>query len=230
MLKQVQHDGGRGRKDALKKGPLAIALILLALWAASAQAATLTKLWTYPIGAIITMEDYPAVSEDGQTVVALCAWKATMACFDAQGTMKWNYLPRKYPHWSHITPAGFAANGDCSRICFADEHLQEVVVLNGQGEEVLRHKLAERPTAMALSGDGSKLYLGYWKGRLECYQTGEGLTKLWAYEPEAAQDPAAQTDVKRIACSRDGGVCAAVIGYRNLVFLDAAGKVSFLIP
>jgi hypothetical protein len=207
-----------------------LALAILSLWAASAPAATLTKLWTYPIGAIITMEDYAAVSEDGQTVVALCAFKAMMNCFDAQGTMKWNYIPPKYSSWSHITPVGFAANGDCSRIYYADEHLQEVIVINGQGEDVLRHKVEERPTAMALSKDGSKVYLGYWKGRVECYQTGESLTKLWTYEPEAAQDPAARSDVQKIACSRDGGVCAVVIGSRNLVFLDGSGKVSFSYP
>ena len=222
------------RNDALIKGHSAIGLksvfVLLALWAASAPAATLTKLWTYPIGAIITMEDYAAVSEDGQTVVALCAYKATMNCFDAQGTMKWNYLPPKYSRWSHITPVGLAANGDCSRIYYADEHLQEVIVINGQGEDVLRHKLEDRPTVMALSGDGSKLFVGYWKGRVECYQTGEKLTRLWTYEPEVAQDPTARSDVQKIACSRDGGVCAVVLGYRNLVFLDATGKVSFSYP
>ena len=207
-----------------------LVLVLLALWVASAQAATLTKLWTYPIGAIITMEDYAAVSEDGQTVVALCAFKATMNCFDAQGTMKWNYIPPKYNSWSHITPVGFAANGDCSRIYYADEHLQEVLAVNGQGEEVLRHKLDERPTGMALSGDGSKLFVGYWKGRVECYQAGEKLTKLWIYEAEVAQDPATRSDVQKIASSRDGGVCAAVIGSRNLVFLDGSGKVSFSYP
>ena len=227
MLRSARNDAHRNGHFAV--GVISI-LVLLALWAASAPAATLTKLWTYPIGAIITMEDYAAVSEDGQTVVALCAYKATMNCFDAQGTMKWNYLPPKYSSWSHITPVGLAANGDCSRIYFADEHLQEVVVINGQGEDVLRHKLAERPTAMALSGDGSKLYLGYWKGRVECYQTGERLTKVWTYEPEAAQELAARSDVQKIACSRDGGVCAAVIGYRNLLFLDASGKVSFSYP
>jgi hypothetical protein len=222
------------RNDALIKGHSAIGLkfvfVLLALWAASAPAATLTKLWTYPIGAIITMEDYPAVSEDGQTVVALCAYKATMNCFDAQGTMKWNYIPPKYSSWSHITPVGLAANGDCSRIYYADEHLQEVIVINGQGEDVLRHKLEDRPTVMALSGGGARLYLGYWKGRVECYQTGEKLTRLWTYEAEAAQDPAVRSDVQKIACSRDGGVCAAVLGSRNLVFLDATGKVSFSYP
>jgi len=221
------------RAERPKKGhgmPCPYILVLLALWAASAQAATLTKLWTYPIGAIITMEDYAAVSEDGQTVVALCAFKATMNCFDAQGTMKWNYIPPKYSSWSHITPVGFAANGDCSRIYFADEHLEEVLAVNGQGEEVLKHKLDERPTGMALSGDGSKLFVGYWKGRVECYQTGERLTKLWTYEAEVAQDPAARSDVQKIASSRDGGVCAAVLGYRNLVFLDASGKVSFSYP
>jgi len=222
------------RNDAHRNGHFAVGinsiLVLLALWAASAQAATLTKLWTYPIGAIITMEDYAAVSEDGQTVVALCAYKATMNCFDAQGTMKWNYLPPKYSSWSHITPVGLAANGDCSRIYYADEHLQEVIVINGQGEDVLRHKLEDRPTVMALSGDGARLYLGYWKGRVECYQTGERLTRLWTYQPEVAQDPAARSDVQKIACSRDGGVCAVVLGYRNLVFLDATGKVSFSYP
>lgn len=227
MLRSARNDAHRNGHFAV--GVISI-LVLLALWGASAQAATLTKLWTYPIGAIITMEDYAMVTEDGQTVVALCAYKATMACFDAQGTMKWNYIPPKYSSWSHITPVGLAANGDCSRIYFADEHLQEVVVINGQGEDVLRHKLAERPTAMALSGDGSKLYLGYWKGRVECYQTGERLTKVWTYEPEAAQELAARSDVQKIACSRDGGVCAAVIGYRNLLFLDASGKVSFSYP
>ena len=222
------------RNDAHRNGHFAVGinsiLVLLALWAASAQAATLTKLWTYPIGAIITMEDYAAVSEDGQTVVALCAYKATMNCFDAQGTMKWNYLPPKYSSWSHITPVGLAANGDCSRIYYADEHLQEVIVINGQGEDVLKHKLEDRPTVMALSGDGARLYLGYWKGRVECYQTGERLTRLWTYQPEVAQDPAARSDVQKIACSRDGGVCAVVLGYRNLVFLDATGKVSFSYP
>lgn len=222
------------RNDAHRNGHFAVGinsiLVLLALWAASAQAATLTKLWTYPIGAIITMEDYAAVSEDGQTVVALCAYKATMNCFDAQGTMKWNYLPPKYSSWSHITPVGLAANGDCSRIYYADEHLQEVIVINGHGEDVLRHKLEDRPTVMALSGDGARLYLGYWKGRVECYQTEERLTRLWTYQPEVAQDPAARSDVQKIACSRDGGVCAVVLGYRNLVFLDATGKVSFSYP
>ena len=218
------------RMTAIKNKSYITVLVLLSLWAVSAQAATLTKLWTYPIGAIITMEDYAAVSEDGQTVVALCAYKATMACFDAQGTMKWNYIPPKYSSWSHITPVGFATNGDCSRIYYADEHLQEVIVINGQGEDVLRHKLEDRPTVMALSGDGSKLFVGYWKGRVECYQTGEKLTRLWTYEPEVAQDPTARSDVQKIACSRDGGVCAVVLGYRNLVFLDATGKVSFSYP
>jgi hypothetical protein len=83
---------------------------------------------------------------------------------------------------------------------------------------------------MALSGDGSKLFVGYWKGRVECYQTGEGLAKLWTYEPDSAQGVTARSDVQRIASSRDGGVCAAVIGYRNLVFLDSSGKVSFSYP
>ena len=218
------------RNGAIFYGYFVTVLILLTLWAPGAQAATLTKLWTYPIGAIITMEDYAAVSEDGQTVVALCAYKATMNCFDAQGTMRWNYIPPKYSSWSHITPVGFAANGDCSRIYYADEHLEEVLAVNGQGEEVLRQKLGEQPTALALSGDGSKLFVGYWKGRVECYQTGEKLTKLWTYETEATQDPAARSDVQKIASSRDGGVCAAVLGYRNLVFLDASGKVSFSYP
>jgi outer membrane protein assembly factor BamB len=210
-------------------------LAMLTLWAASAPAATLTKLWTYPIGAIITREDYAAVSEDGQTVLALSSDKGTLYCFDAQGNLKWNYVaPAPYGRSASLSAIGFGANGDCSRAYFLVSDGNVLYGVNAQGEQILTKKFESwpAPRTCALSGDGSRLWVGFSDRQvgLDCYQPGDSLTKLWTFFPETTGIRGTYQDFRFISGSRDGGVCAAVVGYKQLYILDASGNKVYAYP
>jgi hypothetical protein len=203
---------------------------VLALCTSCASAATLTKLWTYPIKASITYNDLVVVSEDGQKVAAFSSDKGTLYCFDAQGNLTWNYLAPRYNEWPYVSSVGLAASADFSRFYLAVNDNNALYVVNGEGQQILQQKFDTQLTACTLSGDGKLLWIGFGDGRVDCYQTGETLKKLWTFQPDTAGSQRRRPDIKWLSASRDGGACAVVAGYQQLYLLDASGKEIYSYP
>lgn len=195
--------------------------VVIALSASSALADTLDKLWVYPINSSICEDEFVHVSSDGNYVVAVSE-RTKLYMFDAQGNLKWNYIAPEKQNFPTTDITGLAIIGDCSRIYVTTSSSYNggyLIILGVDGQVIQEKNLNDLPTSCCISRDGSKLFIGYSDGLIECFQTGSDLTPLWYYPGTSGYNP-----VHWLSTSDNGSVCAALIGDKRIPVLDADGK------
>jgi outer membrane protein assembly factor BamB len=192
------------------------------------------KVWSYPLATSITADDFVCISGDGDYIAAVSEYKK-LYMFDAEGTMRWNYNIEMQGYYGSANVSSLSATDDFSRIYVAAENSPDLFVFDDTGDLVAKKPLEGEPLCCCVAGDGSKLFVGFDDGRLECYKTGGDLELLWTFfEPVEARPgetlPWRANAISLIDASDDGSVVVALIGKRQLVILDADGAVQYKFP
>lgn len=192
------------------------------------------KVWSYPLKTSITADDFVCISGDGKYVAALSEYKK-LYMFDAEGTMKWNYNLDMGEYYAFTDVNSLSAADDFSRIYVVAEGSADLFVFDDTGDLIAKMPTGGEPTSCCVTGDGTKLYIGYADGRLECYKTGAELELLWTFsEPAEARPgetlPWRATAINLVDSSDDGSVTAALVGKRQITILNSTGTVRYKYP
>lgn len=212
---------------------LAVVAFLIAApaWAGGPE---VFKVWSYPLDTSITADDFVCISGDGKYIAAVSEHKK-LYVFDADGTLLWNYNFDMREYYGFADVNSLSATDDFSRIYITAERSPDLFVFDDSGDLVAKIPMEGETTSCCVTGDGSKLYVGYGDGRLECYKTGDELELLWTFsEPAEARPgetlPWRSTAINLIDSSDDGSVVVALVGNRQITVIKSGGAVRYKYP